>query len=171
MHRNAFTKSTARRRRIRFFPFPRRVSVASYYIFILVFSLYIILIYLPNAAIYIYISPREPIHDILFIHSPVRCARAQLYTPRLRGGHDILGFLSAAFDLAAAAAAAVPTPHIHVSPAVITGPRPTVPPRHPPCSAGVSSSFVFRASVPCVLFRRAAYMMMTESRDVGASDT
>lgn len=51
---------------------------------------------------YIYIYRRVNLYTILFIHSPVRCARAQLYTPRLRGGHDILGFLSAAFDLAAA---------------------------------------------------------------------
>jgi len=111
-----------------------------------------------------YISPREPIHDNIIYTQPRSLrARPTIYTQRLRGGHDILGFLSAAFDLAAAA---VPTPHVHVSPAVITGPRPTVPPRHP--RAAPVSHLLFSARLCRVCcFAAPPNVMMTESGDVG----
>lgn len=115
-----------------------------------------------------YISPREPIYTILFIHcSPVRCARAQLYTRRVCEADTT--FLVFSLPLLTSPPPQPPRRSTNTTHTRFARGDHRAPPNGatsaPPCSAGVSS-FVFRAAVPCVLFRRAAHMM-TESRDVG----
>lgn len=108
-----------------------------------------------------YKSPREPIHDIIYTQPRSLRARPTIYAASARRTRHSW-FSLCRFWPRRRRRRSTNTTHTRFARGDHRAP-PNGATSAPPCSAGVSS-FVFRASVPCVLFRRAAYDDAGEQR-------